>query len=430
LSVVIFCLTFPLASCLAIDAWPAGSGTTIATYSDASGLSWHEARQSLFVVQNTGTLQELDANGALKDSWSVAGDLEGITLAESDRYLYIGIEYPEEIVEFDLQAEALTGKSWNLHSVMNGTASQGLEGLAYRDGYFLAGHQGNGKIYVFNVNLNVSGDVSYVETITPHASYSSDISGLEYNADTGMVYVEYDSYDALLEMNSNSEISEHYSLPGTAQEGFTLVPNCLARTAIAYIANDDTGVITKHTGYPVTCLDADGDGVQYTSDCNDYDVSISANQTYYRDIDGDGLGDANTTTSVCSFTAPEGYVSNSNDPADISGDGRYMTVNGIQIDLFGTDISSVGHTDLNFYSDDWHEIVAIGLASKKAYISLLRVKGSEVYFAKRVRISKKKKYTSATISTDPAKYKFTTRFSRGKKYTWKVASSGSFKKSK
>ena len=416
--------------CFAIDSWPAGAGTNIATYSDASGLVWHEARGSLFVVQNTGTLRELDANGTQKGSWAVAGDLEGIALAENDRYLYIGIEHPDSIVEFDLQTEVLTGKSWDLTTWMTGPDNSVLEGLAYRGGYFLAGLQADGKIYVFNVNLASGGDVSYVETIIPYASYTSDISGLEYNSDTGMTYVEYDSYDALLEMNSGNEVSKHYSLPGTAQEGFALDPNCLAHTAVAYIANDDTGVITKYTGYPVTCLDADEDGVEYTSDCNDYDATISASQTYHRDIDGDGLGDTNTTTSVCSLTAPEGYVSNSSDPADISGDERYMTVNGIQVDLFGTDVLSAEHADLNFYSDDWHEIIAVGLTSKKAYISLLRVKEDEISISKRVRISKKKKYTTVSISTDPAKYKFTTCFSRGKKYTWKVASSGNFKKSK
>jgi len=109
-SVVIFSVV--LASrCFAVDSWPAGAGANIATYSDASGISWHEARQSLFVVQNTGTLRELDASGTEKDSWPVAGDLEGITLAENERYLYIGIEHPDSIVEFDLQAEALSGKS-------------------------------------------------------------------------------------------------------------------------------------------------------------------------------------------------------------------------------------------------------------------------------------------------------------------------------
>lgn len=427
--IVIFLVVFPL-GCFAIDAWPGGAGTNIATYSDASGVVWHEDRQSLFVVQNTGTLRELDTSGNLKDSWAVAGDLEGITLAENDRYLYIGIEDPDSIVEFDLQAEVLTGKSWNLTTWMaSADPNKGLEGLAYRSGYFYAGLQEDGKIYVFNVNLVQNGDVSHVDTFTPYAPYSWDISGIEYNSNTGLTYVIYDNYDALLELDSSNGIVKHYTLLGTAQEGFAMKTNCLARTADVYVANDDTGVITKYTDYPITCLDADEDGVDYTSDCNDYDATISANQTYYRDIDGDGLGDANTTTSVCSLTAPDGYVANSNDPADISSSGRWFSVNGSSYDFFGVDPTTVAYTDLNCFSDAWHEIIAVGLVTKKAYVTLARVRGSEAAVTKRVRVKIKKKYKSVTISTEPSKYKFTTRFSRGKKYTWKVTSSGSFKKS-
>ena len=416
--------------CFAVDAWPAGAGSTIATYSDASGLAWHESRQSLFVVQNTGTLRELGEDGTLKDSWAVAGDLEGITLAENDRYLYIGIEKPNDsIVEFDLQTEALSGKSLDLTPWMaSADPNQGLEGLAYRDGYFLAGLQEDGKIYVFDVNLDVSGDVSFVSTITPYASYSSDISGLEYNSDTGMTYVEYDSHNALLEMNSSNEISKYYSLPGTAQEGFTMKTDCMNRTADVFVANDDTGIVSKYSGYPITCLDADSDGVNYASDCNDYDATISANQTFFRDADGDGLGDSQTTTSACSLTAPAGYVSNSTDPADISADGRWFSVNGQTLDFFGADPTSVAYTDINYFSDDWHEIVAAGITSKKVYITVARVRGSEVLIAKRRAINKKKKYTSATISTDASKHKFTVRLSRGKKSVWKVNSLGVFRK--
>lgn len=489
LCIIFFLIALPW-RCLAIDAWPGGAGTTIATYSDASGAVWNETRQSLFVVQNSGTLVELGSDGTLKDSWAVAGDLEGIALAENDRYLYIGVEYPENILEFDTQTETLTGKSWNLHSAMNGTASQGLEGLAYRDGYFLAGHQGDGKIYVFDVNLSVSGDVTPAGTITSYAGYTWDISGIETNSDTGLAYVIYDNYDALLELNSSNEIVKHYTLPGTAQEGFAMKTNCLERKADVYVTNDDSGTIVKYTNYPVTCLDADSDGVNYTTDCNDYDATISSNQnyyrdadgdglgtnvatsfcsltapagyvtnasdqndndydndgssagtdcndsdnsiyrnqTYYRDIDADGLGDTNTTTQTCSLSAPEGYVSNSSDPTDISASGRSFYINGNNYDLFGVDLTSVQYTDLNFFSDDWHEIIAVGLTGKRAYITVAKVKGSEVAITKRRVL--KKKYRSAQITTDISKNKFTTRFNGKKKYVWKVKSSGTFNRSR
>lgn len=477
-------------NCLAIDSWPAGAGTTIATLSDASGAIWHEERQSLFVVQNSGTLVELDSNGTGKDSWTITGDLEGITLAENNRYLYIGIENPDSIVEFDLQTEMLTGKAWDLTPWMASVdPNQGLEGLAYRNGYFLAGLQSDGKIYVFDVNLNASGDVSSSgPAITPYAGYT-DISGLDYSSDTGIAYAIFDSANALIELNAENDIVNHYSLSGTAQEGFAMKTSCLSRTADVFVANDDTGIIVKYTGYPITCLDADSDGASYASDCNDYDAaissnrnyfrdadgdglgasvatsfcsltapagyvtnntdqndndfdndgsptgsdcndsnnSISQNQTYFRDADNDGLGDAFTTDQVCSLTASEGYVTNNTDPADLSSNVRYINVNGINLDLFGTNVTSVQYADLNFFSDDYHEIIAVGIINKKAYVTVARVKGSDVSIAKRRMIKIKKKHTSASITTQLSKNKFTVRFSRGKKYAWKVKGSGLFK---
>lgn len=62
--------------------------------------------------------------------------------------------------------------------------------------------------------------------------------------------------------------------------------------------------------------DYDNDGVSTSLDCNDADSTISANQTYYRDADSDGMGNPSVTTSVCSYTVPAGYVTNATDTDD------------------------------------------------------------------------------------------------------------------
>src|SRR4030042_6297742 len=310
---------------------------------------------------------------------------------------------------------------------MTGPDNSGLEGLAYRGGYFLAGLQADGKIYVFNVNLNVSGDVSHIQTITPNASYTSDISGIEVNSNTGITYVIYDTYDALIEMNAANEIVKHYSVPGTAQEGIAVKTNCLSRSADVYIANGDSGQVVKYTNYPITCLDADSDGVSYAQDCNDYDASLSSNQTYYRDADGDGLGDAFPFAQTCSLAAPEGYATNSSDPVDIVANGRLMYVNGTDYAFFTADPTTVQFTNLNYFSEDYEEVIAVGLTKKRAYITTARVNGNNVTIAKRRML--KKKYRSAQITTQISKNKFITRFNGRKKYTWRIKSSGSFNRS-
>ena len=551
---VIFSIALPL-GCFAADAWPGSAGTVLTTLSEPSGVIWHPERQTLFVVEDGGTLDEISPEGELLDFWTVGGDIEGITLAEGTRYLYLGIEQPaDSIVEFDLQTGLLTGKSWNLTSWMTGPDASGLEGLAYSGEYFYAGLQADGRIYVFDVNLSVSGEVEFVETITPNAAYASDISGIDFNSYTGITYSVFDTGNAMVELNASKEMVHDFSLPGDNQEGVAIKPNCAAHSAEVYIAEDnaeDDGQLMKYTDYPITCIDADSDEVFVDVDCNDNNAAISSNQTYYRDVDGDGMG-SNTTTSVCSLTAPQGYVTNNHDlndtdfdndgvstgtdcndnnvnissnhtfyrdldgdgmgsdaatsvcsltapqgyvtnsddlndedfdndgsasgtdcnendnslsqkntfyrDADLDGlgdagtsievcsltapdgyvadntdavdvfaNGRYMYINGSDHAFFDSAPNSVTYTSLNFYDDEYQEVIAVGLFKKRTYIVTARVSGNNVTITKRGVI--KKKYKTVQIVPNPRKKKFVTKFNSKKKYTWKMKKTGSFTRS-
>ncbi|MFH1537132.1 MAG: BPL-N domain-containing protein, partial [Patescibacteria group bacterium] len=62
--------------------------------------------------------------------------------------------------------------------------------------------------------------------------------------------------------------------------------------------------------------DADNDGKPTNLDCNDNDPSISENQLYFADNDGDGYGDINIPVYECSYTPSPGNVTNNNDCDD------------------------------------------------------------------------------------------------------------------
>ncbi|MFA6027608.1 MAG: hypothetical protein WC752_01650 [Patescibacteria group bacterium] len=84
-----------------------------------------------------------------------------------------------------------------------------------------------------------------------------------------------------------------------------------------YYSTIDNGV--AYLGYLNIDKDGDGvtsaDGIFAGTDCNDSDNTVSANQTYYVDSDGDGYG-STQTASLCSSTAPVGYSTNSTDCSD------------------------------------------------------------------------------------------------------------------
>ncbi len=91
--------------------------------------------------------------------------------------------------------------------------------------------------------------------------------------------------------------------------------------------------------------DADGDGLGdpnvskkaceqptgYVSNSNDTDDTPCTEQTWYRDADGDGLGDPNNSQKAC--TQPTGYVANADDNDDTNGTGEDLSAH-----LNGSDV--------------------------------------------------------------------------------------------
>ncbi|MFA6028204.1 MAG: hypothetical protein WC752_04735, partial [Patescibacteria group bacterium] len=69
-----------------------------------------------------------------------------------------------------------------------------------------------------------------------------------------------------------------------------------------------SGYVTNNTD--INDIDHDNDGVNTANDCNDDDNTISEEETYYKDGDNDDKGNPDKTLSLCSNIAPEGYVAN------------------------------------------------------------------------------------------------------------------------
>ncbi len=310
----------------ASDGWPATDsvGKQIAFYSDASGVVYQERLGTFFVVTNAGCVKQINISGTELSSYcpSAWTDLEGIAVADYDsNYLYLGLESPQAIYEFDISTNNLTGKSWTL-SGMSVATGAGLEGLEYVNGYFYAASQNNGRVYKYSVDLSSSGSASLLGSFYPYSGYTKDLAALSYSADTDTLYSLYDGGNRLVTTKGDGTYINRYQLPtGTInEEGFVVVPNC-SNSSTNVVITEDSGRIMLFSGFPIQSVqcpvvDADNDGVAAANDCNDTDASVSVNQTYYRDADGDGLGDPAVTSVVCSYIVTTGYVTNSTDLND------------------------------------------------------------------------------------------------------------------
>jgi hypothetical protein len=309
----------------AVSAWPTStSGVEIgsnvrAVYPaiEPSGLAWHSGRQQLLLVGDEGQLMAFNRDGSNVTLWNVGGDLEDVTVVDpSSNYVYLADE-DGKIVKYNL-ATSSVAQSWSITSLMPEINGAGMEGLTYADGYFYAGYQLNGKIYV--LDLSGSSVVKVGELAGLSGSGYTDLSGLHYR--DGYLYALYSSTLAI--MKTDGTVMVTYAVPGSDQEGLALGEDSNGDgDADMYIAQDSSGTIYDYDNFPiygwtapvVTDPDSDGDGVPASSDCNDNDASVSSLQTYYVDSDGDGLG-SQTAVLLCSATAPSGYATNSLDAID------------------------------------------------------------------------------------------------------------------
>ena len=375
--------------------WPGDSGIEIggnlgAGY-EPSGAVWHEERGTLFIVGDDGDNTEMDSDGTIVNSLSPGGDYEGVTVADSESdYIYIGVENPDTILEVDISGDpwVLSGKSWDLTSWMSSTdPNQGLEALTYINDHFYAGLQEDGKIYVFDINREVSGDVSFVETITLQSGLT-DISGLDYQSDTETLYAIFDGANKLFEADKDGNVSAEYDLPGNDQEGVALNPGCPDETTDIYIAEDLGPELWKYGSFPI---------------------------------------DAESCSSPTPPTPPT--------PTDVytaNVKGKYLKVykNDELLKkkkVFKKKQDKTRVKIYDYYNDDRYEIIVTSLLGRKGKIKTYRLTvAGKINFRQLNKLKFKKKKKNLSISLRPNKNQFITKFGK-KEYFWKMKRKGKFK---
>jgi hypothetical protein len=253
----------------------------------------------------------------------VSGDLEDVAVADpASNFVFLADEGNDpvgaRIIKYDLSTRTVV-QTWDMTGLMPEVSGAGMEGLTYADGYFYAGYQYNGKVYV--LDLSGTSVVKVNEFAGLSAEGYKDLSGLHYR--DGYLYALYSSVMAIMDMNG--EVVKTYSVSGSDQEGLALAADTNNDgDADMLIAEDSTGRVYAYDNFPIVGWeapaptpeptpvpvdpDSDGDGVVASVDCNDSDSAVSTLQPYYLDADLDRNGSSKATaTEFCSATAPTGY---------------------------------------------------------------------------------------------------------------------------
>ena len=224
---------------------------------ETSGLTWHDGLQKLFAVSDEGIVSMMNADGSDIVNWNVPGDLEALTVADhSSNLIYIGVENPDSILEFDVTTGQVT-RTFDLTNWMTGADNRGLEALAFvpdvthsEGGLFYAGLQSDGRIYQFAlpiVSSSSSTAVTFVQSMAIEGG-STDLAGLAYDPSSGLLLAMFDSIDQLNVIDRDGQLKSRWTVPGAGQEAVIFVDGQF------YVGDDSLYSITLYAGFDLLVI--------------------------------------------------------------------------------------------------------------------------------------------------------------------------------
>ncbi len=218
---------------------------------EPSGAVWHTQLHKFFTVWDNGVVSMMDYDGMNVVSWNVGGDLEGICIPDpNSNFVFVGVEGPlDGVKEFNYLTGQVTRffdlTPW-MHSI---DPNLGLEALTFvpdttnsEGGYFYAGLQETGTIYIFELPILSSSTDTTATLIDSIQTGFTLISGLDYNTDCGLLYALWRFLPRLRVISLDGNILAEWNLPGSCQEGVALWDGLTPGQAQIFIAEDNGGV--------------------------------------------------------------------------------------------------------------------------------------------------------------------------------------------
>ena len=210
---------------------------------EPSGITYHSARQSLFIADDSGSIHEVQLDGTLIRSRMLNElDIEGITVNPDTGFLYAAVEDDETILELDpetlaIQREFKIERNFEGEQILK-KGGMGIEAIAFVPD---ASHPEGGTFWVGNQSFSLKSkdELSVVcEVTVPLRSGTTrraagtiihayrmnfiDISGLTYDAQGDVLVLISDTSNLLVELKREGTILGQYLLPGDDQEGVVL----------------------------------------------------------------------------------------------------------------------------------------------------------------------------------------------------------------
>ena len=240
---------------------PSGVGSNPAPYladvrsvtlpaKNPSGLVFHEKRNSLLLVDNGGTLIELDIDLKEKKRWSISGDLEGIAVHPVTGTILVASERNSALIEFDLEK----GKELRRFIVALGShpefledrnPDKGIEGVALtatgdKVAIYVVSEVSPPRLLRLAVSLSLTIDAELhhnepATSLVPVEKYAMIEKGWDLGTRslndlafdiTSQTFLATSARDKSLQViDSTGKVLRSFELPGPDPSGFCFLPN-------------------------------------------------------------------------------------------------------------------------------------------------------------------------------------------------------------
>jgi uncharacterized protein YjiK len=217
---------------------------------EPSGLAFHAQRNTIMLVDDEGTLVELDLDLKEKNRWKVPGDLEGVAVHPDNGHVLVAAERQATVIEYELNKGAEVNRytlAFASHPEFQSTRdpNAGMEGIA------LVGNGDNLATYLvieaaparlvkLAAKLAASlGDQAISVDQKGQIRPTARMALIEKGWDTGFATLNELVYDEMTKtflvvcakekklgvLDTSGKLQRTLDLPGPYPEGFCFLPN-------------------------------------------------------------------------------------------------------------------------------------------------------------------------------------------------------------
>lgn len=172
---------------------------------EPSGLAYNKLTNELFTVSDANNIYRMSITGVHLNTYTFAGDLEGITMYSIPNTLLVAIENTYEIIEYNY----MTGNtvSHTMNYTNSGSTNSGIEGVT---------HDSNtGNIYFLNEKnpgALIIADSNFVVTNEYVLTYAGDYSASYFVEETGFLWLGSDMESTIYKCNTNGSVIETFPI--------------------------------------------------------------------------------------------------------------------------------------------------------------------------------------------------------------------------